>query len=78
MASEIGLEVAHFAHHDDVGIFAERTAQSGAERFGVGVNLALGDVATLGLEDVFDRVLESNNMLAPLDIYLLDERGEGG
>ena len=72
------LEVAHFAHHDDVGIFPQRTAQSGGERFRVGVHFALGDVATLRLEDVFDRVLESDDVLAPLDVYLLDERGQSG
>ena len=44
----------------------------------MGVNFALGDVATLRLENVFDRILEGDDMLAALHVYLLDERGEGG
>ena len=73
-----GLEIAHFTDHDDIGIFAERAAQGGAEGLGVGVHFALGDVAILRLEDVFDRVLEGDDVLVPLEVYLLDERGEGG
>ena len=72
-----GLEVAHFSHHDDIGIFAQRPAQSGAERLCVSMHFALRDVATLRLKDVFDRVLEGNDVLAPLEIYLLDERSQG-
>ena len=78
IASEISLEVAHFPHHDHVRIFPQRTAQSRAEGFGVGVHFALGDVATLRLEDVFDRILEGNDVLASLDIYLLDQSGQRG
>ena len=72
------LEVAHFAHHDDIGIFAERAAQRRAERSRVRVHFALGDVATLRLEDIFDRIFERDDVFATFDIYLLDERRQRG
>ena len=78
MASEIGLQVAHFADHDDIGIFAQRAAQGRAERLRVRVHFALGDVATLRLEDVFDRILQRDDVLVALDVHLLDERGQRG
>ena len=42
------------------------------------VHFALGDVATLRLEDVFDRILQRDDVLAPLQVHLLDERGQRG
>ena len=72
------LEVAHFADHDDIGIFAQRAAQCRAERTRVRVHFALGDVAAFRLEDILDRIFQRDDMLAPFDIYLLDERGERG
>ena len=73
-----GLEVAHFADHDDIGVFTERAAQRRAEGVGVGVDLALGDVAALGLEDVLDGVLERDDVVVPGAVDLLDQRGQRG
>jgi hypothetical protein len=42
------------------------------------VDLALVDVAALGFEDVFDRVLEGENVVLAVAVDEIDERGEGG
>ena len=44
----------------------------------VRVHFTLRDVAAFRLEDVFDRVLERDDVLAPLEVHLLDQRGERG
>ena len=38
------------------------------------VHFALRDVATLRFENVFDRVFERDDVLASLDVHLLDQR----
>ena len=58
-----GFQVAHFTDHDDVGVFAQGAAQGFGEGFGVGVDLALVDVAAFGFEDVFDGVLEGEDVV---------------
>ena len=54
-----GLEVAHFADEDDVGILAQRAAQRVRERARVDRHLALVDdrsaVAVQELDRIFDR-----------------------
>ena len=65
MASGDRFQIAHFTDHDDIGIFAERTAQGRAKRQGVGVHLALGDVAALRFEHVLDRIFERDDVLVP-------------
>ena len=60
------------------GIFAQRAAQRRAERSRVRVHFALRDVAAFRLENVFDRVFERDDVLAPLDIHLLDQRRQRG
>ena len=37
------------------------------------MHFALRDVATFRLEDVFDRIFESDDVLAPFEIHLLDQ-----
>ena len=72
------LEVAHFADHDDIGVLAERAAKSVGEGFRVSVNLALGDMATARRDDVFDRILERDDVVVAGAVDLVDERGERG
>ena len=74
-----GLQVAHFPYHDHVGIFAKGSAEGGGKGVGVGVDLALGDVAALGFEHVLDRVFQGNDVIVPGPVDLLDQgRQRGG
>ena len=41
------------------------------------VHLALGDVTTFRLENVFDRIFEGDDVFAPLEIHLFDQRRQG-
>ena len=72
-----GFEVAHFTDHDDVGVFAECATECGGEAAGMGMDFALGDVAEAGFDDVFDRVLEGDDVVFSCDVHLVDEGGEG-
>ena len=69
------FQVAHFADQHDVGIFTERGAQRVRETVGVAVNLALVDQAALVLMDVFDRILDGEDVAVTLDVDLVDHRG---
>jgi len=63
---------------DDIRIFAERAAQRRRERAGVGVHFALGDVAAFRFKDILDRIFKRDDVLAPLDVYLVDQSRERG
>ncbi len=43
----------------------------------MGVDFALGDVAEARFDDVFDRVLEGDDVILSRDVHLVDEGGEG-
>jgi hypothetical protein len=58
-----GLEVAHFSHHDDIGVFTQRTAQCLGKGLRVRVDFALIHVAALGVEHVFDRIFQGENVV---------------
>ena len=73
-----GFEVAHFTDHDDVGVFAKGASESGCEASGMGVDFALGDVALVGFDDVFDGVFEGDDVIFSGAVYLVDESGERG
>ena len=73
-----GFQIAHLADHDHIGIFPERSAQRRAEGARVGVHFALCDMAAFWFENIFDRVLERDDVFAPLDVHLLDQRRERG
>ena len=71
-----GLQIAHFADHDDIRIFAQRAAQRGAERFGMGVHFALVHLAALRCEEIFDRILQGDDVIVARAVHLLDQRGK--
>ena len=58
-----GFQIAHFPDHDHVGVFPQRAAQGAGEGFGVDVDLPLVDVASLGFDDVFDRVFQRDDVI---------------
>ena len=73
----MAIQIAHLAHHDHIGILTQRRTQGRGERPGVSVRLALGDVTTLRFEDVFNGILQCNDVFAPFEIHLLHQRGQG-
>ena len=57
-----GLLVAHLAHHDHVGVLAKRAAQRGCKRGRVPPDLALGHHAAPVAVQVFERVLDREDV----------------
>ena len=55
---------------------SEGGSQGCAERLGVGEDFALSNVAIFRLEDVFDRVLQRDDVLVPLHVHLFDHGRE--
>src|SRR5262245_22329378 len=72
------FQVTHLTNHDYVRVFPERAAQGRAERTRVGPDLALRYMAAFRLEDVFNRIFKGDDMLMPLQVNLLNQRGECG
>ena len=68
------LQIAHFSNHDHIWILPQRSAQRSSERFGVGEHFPLGNVTVFRFQNVFDRVLECNDVIVPFHVYLLDHR----
>ena len=60
------LQVAHFTDEDHVRVFAESGAQGVLELLGVLPDFALIDDAELVVVQVFDRVLDRDDVLAAL------------
>ena len=71
------LEVAHLADEDHVRVLAERRFQGLAEARRVRADLALVDDAALVPVDELDRVLDREDVLRPVAVDLVDDRGEG-
>ena len=71
-----GLDVAHLADEDDVGVLAQHPLQRGVEVGGVGADLALVDDRRLvGVEDL-DRVLDRHDVLVLRLVDVVDHRAE--
>ena len=73
-----GLEVAHLADENDIGILPQAGSQGVGEAVGVGVQLTLVDDALLVAVQVLDRILDRDDVLGALAIHLVEHRGEGG
>jgi hypothetical protein len=67
-----GLEVAHFADQDDVGIFAQRRAQRLAEAQRVAVHFALVDQAALAFVHELDRILDGQDVVRLVVVDVVD------
>ena len=61
-----------------VGVLAHGRAQGRGERFGVGADLALRDDRQVLLEQVLDRVLDGDDVGAPLLVDVVDDGRQGG
>jgi hypothetical protein len=73
-----GLQVAHLADQDDVGILAQGRAQRLVEAEGVTVHLALVDDRLLRLVHELDRVLDGEDVAELLVVDVVDHRRQGG
>jgi hypothetical protein len=73
-----GLQVAHFADQDDVGILAERALQAGGEAHAVGTDLALRDHRLLVVVQILDRVLDGDDVPAGGAVDVVDHGRERG
>ena len=73
-----GLEVAHLADQDHVGILAQRRTQRARERHRVEPDLALVEHRALVAERVLDRVLDRDDVIRVLRVDVVDHRGERG
>ncbi len=73
-----GLQVAHLADHDDVGIHAQGRTQGRGEVLGVDPHLALDDAALVGREDELDRVLDGDDVEVEVLVQVAQHRGQGG
>ena len=73
-----GLQVAHLADHDDVGVLPQHVGQRLAERRDVGVDLLLHDDAALVVVDVLDRVLDGHDLGPAVAVDQVDDVVERG
>ncbi len=69
-----GLEVAHFTDQHDVRVFTQGGAQRHRERLRVGVQLALIDETGLVVVQIFDRVLDRQDVRGLGNIDPIDHR----
>src|SRR5690606_9386227 len=72
------LEIAQLADADDVGIFAQGAPKGPGEGGGVTPDLALVDDAAFRVVDVFDRIFDREDVVAPLLVEDVDQCREGG
>ena len=70
------VEVAHLTEEDDVGVLTKGAAQTVGEAVHVGAHLALVDHRGLVEVQVFDRVLDGEDVTRLLLVDLVDHRGE--
>ena len=73
-----GLEVAHLAHQEDVGVLAECRPQGTLEGGAVGPDLSLRDGGEAVLVDVLDGVLDGQDVHRTRLVDAVDDRGQGG
>ena len=73
-----GLEVAHLAHEDHVGILAEDVLERVLEGVRVREDLALVHQALLVVVDELDGILDGHDVLGPLVVDLVHHGGQGG
>ena len=71
------LPVAHFAHQDDVGVFADGVLHADLEVLHVLADLPLVDQALVLGEGELDRVFEREDVLAIVVVDPVEHRGDG-
>ena len=69
-----GFQVTHLAHHDDVGVLAQHSAQRVRKGLSVEPELALVDHALLMMVHVLDGILDSHDVRRALGVDKVDHR----
>ena len=69
-----GLEVAHFAEEDHVGVLTERAAKRVGEPGRIDADLALVDDAALVLMEELDWILDRDDVIGADPVDLVDHR----
>ena len=72
------LEIAHFTHHHDVRILAQRTAQRRGKGLCMHADLAVIDQRLLRAMHKLDRVLDGDDVIFAVQVRVIDHRGERG
>ncbi len=72
------LRIAHLADHHNIGILPKNTTESGVEVWGIKFNLALINDGFLGFENIFNRILDGNDMFESFQVDGLYHGGESG
>ena len=73
-----GLEVAHFAHKNDIRILAQGPADCLSKAGYIDVDFALGDDAFFVGMIILDRILDSDDVRLSVLVDPVDHGGEGG
>ena len=71
------LQVAHFAHHDDVGVLPQGAADRLGEAAHVDADFTLVDRAPLVRVIELDRVLDRDDVMVERLVQIVDGRGQG-
>ena len=72
------LRVTHLADQEDIDILSEGRGERSRKIFRINTHFALVDEGLFGLKNVLDRVFDRHDMLHPLGVDELDERGKRG
>ena len=73
-----GLQVAHLAHQNRVGVFAQGRAQGGRKAVGVHAHLALVDETAFGVVNEFNRILHREDVALHVVVEVIHHGGQGG
>src|SRR5581483_7046989 len=73
-----GLGRAHLAYHEHINVLPEDALERRLEIFGVHPHFALLDERLFVFEQILDGVLDGDDVLGALLVYLLNERRERG
>ena len=73
-----GLQVAHLAHQNRVGVFAQGRAQGGRKTVGVHAHLALVDETTFRVVNEFNRILHRQDVALHVVVEVIHHGGQGG
>ena len=70
--------VSHFANKYDIWIFAEHGSQAVDKAFNISSQFALADDGVSLLENILDRVFDSDYAAGTSFVYSINQRGDGG
>src|SRR4030095_11577482 len=72
------LEVTHFSHQHNIGVFAQGGFEPSGKRTGIGRNFTLSNGALLVVMHELDRLLDRHDMFCKVLIDIVDQRSLRG